>query len=103
MGAPIPWQQFAKPPLRNACDASEHVSEPGKRIEQSHEYNRNGRGCRFQGDGCLWPGGNYQIGAESRQLGGQSGIAERWVGWSKLFVANFGLRYQDAAGKIFDQ
>jgi hypothetical protein len=29
MGAPIPWQQFMKPPLREAGDASEHIGAPG--------------------------------------------------------------------------
>jgi hypothetical protein len=33
MGAPIPWQQFAKPPLREAGDAGEHIGEPGLWID----------------------------------------------------------------------
>jgi len=42
------------------------------RIEHRHEYNRNASGCRFQGYGCLWVGGDEHIGAESYQLGGES-------------------------------
>jgi len=38
------------------------------RIGHSHEYNRNGSGCRFQGYGRLWAAGDEQIGAESDQL-----------------------------------
>ena len=41
-------------------------------IGHSHEYNRNGSGCRFQGYGCLWAAGDEQIGAESDQLRSQS-------------------------------
>ena len=37
-------------------------------IAHSHEYNRNAGGCRFQGYGCLWAGGDKQIRAESDQL-----------------------------------
>src|SRR6266481_4733775 len=33
MGAPIPWQQFAKPPLREAGNAGEHIGEPGLWID----------------------------------------------------------------------
>jgi hypothetical protein len=29
MGAPIPWQQFIKPPLREVGDSGEHVGKPG--------------------------------------------------------------------------
>jgi hypothetical protein len=41
-------------------------------IEHRHEYNRYAGGCRFQGYGCLWVGGDEHIGAESYQLGGES-------------------------------
>ena len=30
-------------------------------IGHSHEYNRNGCSCRFQGNGFSWPGGNKHI------------------------------------------
>jgi hypothetical protein len=33
MGAPIPWQQFVKSPLREAGDAGEHIGEPGLWID----------------------------------------------------------------------
>src|SRR5580704_13882657 len=41
-------------------------------IGYTHEYNRNGGGCRFQDYGCLWADGDEQIGAESDQLRSQS-------------------------------
>jgi hypothetical protein len=37
-------------------------------IGHSHKYNRNGRGCRFQGYGDLWGAADEHIGAESDQL-----------------------------------
>ena len=49
-------------------------------IGHSHEYNRNAGGCRFQGYGCLWVGGDEHIGAESYQLGGESWQAILGVG-----------------------
>ena len=49
-------------------------------IDHSHEYNRNAGGCRFQGYGCLWAGGDEQIGTESNQLGGESWQAILGVG-----------------------
>src|ERR1700748_3790571 len=33
MGAPIPWQQFMKPSLREVGDPGEHIGKPGLRVD----------------------------------------------------------------------
>src|SRR5262249_19703032 len=48
MGAPIPWQHFMKPYLREAGNPGEHVGEPGLRIDVvepgGHDQGRDGGG-----------------------------------------------------------
>src|SRR5271169_5861825 len=51
MGAPIPWQQFVKPPLREAGDAGEHIGEPELWIDII-ELGRYDQRCHDRGAVC---------------------------------------------------
>jgi len=48
MGAPIPRQQFAKPPRRESGDAGEHIGEPGLWIDII-KLGRHDQRCRDRG------------------------------------------------------
>src|SRR6201747_187972 len=56
---PFPRQQLVKLALRNACDASEHVSEPGLRIDVvelgRHDQGGHDRGAVGSAIGALAP------------------------------------------------
>jgi hypothetical protein len=61
MGAPIPWQQFAKPPLRESGDAGEHIGKPSLWIDiiklGRHDQRGHDRGAVGSAIGaCKEPG-----------------------------------------------